>query len=376
MNVTVLTPDVSHNCLGRAHLLAELLSRTHDVQIVGPQFGDGVWSPVADDYDYEFAEAGSRLHSFCRAVPALLRLIDGDVVLVSKPRMQSYGVGLLKTLGEEYPLVLDIDDWETGFTLGEAGAFSYLRALPTLVDINSLYYKLLMERLVPVADELTVSNRFLADRFGGEIIPHVRDTDAFDPDRFSSTAARREFDLPPDDRLIMFSGTPRPHKGVEDLVHAVSELSRDDTRVVLVGAHDSDYVDELRRLGGDSLIVRGQQPFDTLPRWIAAADVVAIPQRDRPETLGQLPAKVFDAMAMGKPIVATAVSDLPEILDGCGLVVDPESPRRLREAIVRLLDDPTLRDSLGRRARRRCIERYSHDAVAPQLSEIVRSAVE
>lgn len=375
MDVTVLTPDVSHNCLGRAHLLAEMLSRTYEVEIVGPQFGDGIWSPVAGAYDYKSVETGSRIFSFGRAVPKLLDLIDGDVVFVSKPQLQSYGVGLLQTLGKEHPLVLDIDDWETGFALRK-GAFAYLSGIPSLVDVNSIYYKLLMERLASVADARTVSNSFLKERFGGVTIPHVRDTDVFDPDRFSFEDARREFDLPVDDYLVMFSGTPRPHKGIDDLIGAVSSMNRDDVRIVLVGAHESDYVDELRRLGGDSLIVRGQQPFDTLPRWISTADIIAIPQREGPETRGQLPAKVFDAMAMGKPVVSTTVSDLPTVLDECGIVVEPGAPRRLQEAIARLLDDPSLRDSLGRCARHRCVEKYSHDAVAPRLNAVVESAME
>jgi glycosyltransferase involved in cell wall biosynthesis len=373
MLITVLTPDVSHNCLGRAHLLAELLSRSYDVEIVGPDLGDGIWSPVAEDYEYKSVSTGSRMYSFGPTIAELLRLIDGDVVFVSKPQLQSFGVGLLKTVGREYPLVLDIDDWETGFALDERPV-SYLRALPTLVDVNSIYYKLLMEKLVPFADERTVSNSFLDDRFGGELIPHVRDTDVFDPDRFCMNAVRREFDLPQDDLLVMFAGTPRPHKGVDDLVRVVSKMDRDDVQVLLVGAHESDYVEELRRLGGDKLIIRGQQPFDSIPAWLAAGDVVAIPQRKRPATWGQLPAKVFDAMAMRKPIVATDVSDLSTVLDGCGLVVEPDAPEALRKAISRLLEDQSLRETLGERARKRCVAEYSHEAVAPRLASVVERA--
>jgi hypothetical protein len=56
------------------------------------------------------------------------------------------------------------------------------------------------------------------------------------------------------------------------------------------------------------------QPFDEIPKWVAAADVIAIPQKDSPATWGQLPSKVFDAMAMAKPIVATDVNDLSMVL--------------------------------------------------------------
>jgi glycosyltransferase involved in cell wall biosynthesis len=171
----------------------------------------------------------------------------------------------------------------------------------------------------------------------------------------------------------MFSGTPRPHKGVDDLARAVAAIDRDDVRAVVVGAHESEYVDTVRRLGGDSIIVRGMQPFDELPKWIAAADVIAIPQKDNPATWGQMLSKVFDAMAMAKPVIASDVSDLPTVLEDCGRIIEPGDIEELREAIVDLARHPELCEELGRRARQRCIKKYSYDALAPVMNNLVTS---
>jgi len=54
----------------------------------------------------------------------------------------------------------------------------------------------------------------------------------------------------------------------------------------------------------------------------------------------------FDAMAMANPIVATEVSDLPQILDGCGIVLEPDSPEALAEAIETLVEDERLQSEL------------------------------
>jgi glycosyltransferase involved in cell wall biosynthesis len=105
--------------------------------------------------------------------------------------------------------------------------------------------------------------------------------------------------------------------------------------------------------------VVGEIPFDDVPRYLVAADVVAVPQRATTDTVGQVPAKIFDAMALGRPIVSTAVSMIPEILDGCGVLVRPGDIVALRAALARVLDDPSGSAELGRRARARCIERYS-----------------
>jgi len=55
----------------------------------------------------------------------------------------------------------------------------------------------------------------------------------------------------------------------------------------------------------------------------------------------------FDAMAMANPIVVTEVSDLPQILDGCGIVLEPDSPEALAEAIETLVEDERLQSELG-----------------------------
>jgi len=95
----------------------------------------------------------------------------------------------------------------------------------------------------------------------------------------------------------------------------------------------------------------GPQPHALMPELLALSDMVVLPQRRTPIASAQVPAKVFEAMAMAKPIVATRMSDLPEILDNCGLLVEPGDIAQLAAAIERLLHDEPLGAELGRRAR-------------------------
>ena len=97
------------------------------------------------------------------------------------------------------------------------------------------------------------------------------------------------------------------------------------------------------------------------------ADVVALPQRDTRETDAQVPGKIYEAMAMARPILGTDVSDIPEILDGCGKIVAAEDTAALEAGLAELLDDPTGAARLGAAARERCIERYSWDAMGQIL---------
>ena len=121
--------------------------------------------------------------------------------------------------------------------------------------------------------------------------------------------------------------------------------------------------------------VLGEIPFDEVPRYLVAADVVAVPQRATTDTVGQVPAKIFDAMALARPIVSTAVSMIPEILEGCGVLVPPGDAVALAASLGRVLDDPSMAAELGRRARERCQARYSFAAARASLFPLVERAI-
>ena len=99
-----------------------------------------------------------------------------------------------------------------------------------------------------------------------------------------------------------------------------------------------------------------------------------VPLADTVMARSQMPCKVFEAMAMGKPIAASAVSDLPEVLAGCGRLIEPDRPDRAAQALAELLDDPRGAAQLGERARARCMERYaaaaSRQALLALLDEL------
>ena len=126
----------------------------------------------------------------------------------------------------------------------------------------------------------------------------------------------------------------------------------------------------LLQIAGDIFIHLGPKPHNDMPKYLAVADLVCLPQLDTPYARAQIPAKVFEAMAMEKAIIATSVSDLPEILSGCGLIVPPGDVDSLSKAIERLAMDVEFRETLGKAARARCIKHYSWDAMENSLNEV------
>jgi len=355
VKVSVLAADLSDNATGRADLLARLLSTRYEVEVIGPRFGAEVWMPARGGAIAQRSVRVGRYPGFAQRIPDLLELADGDVLVASKPRPTSFGLGLLARARRPRPLVLDIDDWEVGF-FSRSGAWGRVGRAFNFANPNGLPWTWLAERLVSRADAVTVASRFLERRFGGTLLPHVRDTDAWDPVRYDRAAARAALGAG-DSKVVMFLGTPRGHKGVDDLVEAVGALGPS-VVLALVGV-DPARSGAPRWSARSHVRVIGEIPFDDVPHYLVAADVVAVPQRATNDTVGQVPAKLFDAMALGRPIVSTSVSMIPEILEGCGVVVAPGDVYALAAAIRRLLDNPDEASALGRRARERCEARYS-----------------
>ena len=300
--------------------------------------------------------------------------IRDSIYIACKLRPTSFGIALLKKCLSGSPVLLDIDDWEAGFYYhsnfwGRVGRFL------NFSNPNGLPYTWLMEKLVGFADSVIVSNRFLQDRFTGLMVRHCRDTTALNPDNFDSKKVKSSLGLG-NNRVIMFMGTPRAHKGIDDLIQAVEGLSSSDLRLVFIGAEPSFYSTRCKTsLIQERLVVFPKVPFEELPKYLAAADILVIPQRDTTDTQGQSPAKLFDAMAMAKPIITTRVSDIPEVLGGNGYLVEPGNPEELGRTLQYVLDHPEEARKRGLRARERCMEFYDIKVMKAKLESLISGMI-
>jgi len=160
MKITILEYSLSHNCLIRSHVLAQILQRNHEVEIAGPVDESGIWDPLAGKYEYIPIQTGSRIYQFPRSITKFKERINGDVLWARKPRAVSFGLGLLLRQLDDIPLLLDIEDWEVGLITANRSQ-PWLRAVPDLIDCNSLYYTRLLEGITSYADGVSISNNFL-----------------------------------------------------------------------------------------------------------------------------------------------------------------------------------------------------------------------
>jgi len=190
---------------------------------------------------------------------------------------------------------------------------------------------------------------------------------------------KEEFGIRPDALLVAILGSVHPHKNHEMLVRAFGKVKpRLDTACLLIigTVQDEDYASRLRGLIkdlgiGDRVYWGG---FRTdIPEIMREFDLIAVPSLAEP--FGRT---TIEAMAAGLPVVATNTGASPEIvLDGVtGLLVGPDDPDGMCEAIVRILSDPALAGSMGSAGRRRIDEKFTVKRYVSDIEDILSESYE
>jgi glycosyltransferase involved in cell wall biosynthesis len=201
----------------------------------------------------------------------------------------------------------------------------------------------------------------------------VVEHDGFEPARFadlpSKSEARERLKLPHDAPLCVYTGGLLEWKGVELLVEAARELP--DVYFAIAGGMPVDIA-RLRMLAGGlaNLRIDGFQPPELVPLYLAAADLGVVPNRSKPALSARFtsPLKVFEAMAVGLPLVASNLPALRELLHHGedAWLVEPDDPKSLAQGIRTLLGDEELRTRLGKTLAARASE-HSWDARAARI---------
>ena len=378
IKVTVLVHDIASNTLGVATALAGVLAERFEVQVVGPEIAGGISEMYRGVFPYTVVSAPKlyRWPDFLWQVLPLAKAITGDVIIAVKAYADTVPVALWRKRKVGCKVVTYLDEWDAA-PLHEANADRWGKGfLSNLHHPLDDHYFPVVERLIRRTDAVVSSSSFLQNRFGGVVIPFGADTDLFCPQAEKESVALRASLGLNGKKIIVFAGVVRPHKGMELLLNAVQVLGDPAVRVLVVGPV-TDYLAELqsRPVNAPWLRCTGPQRKEMVARFLGVADLVVIPQDNTLLSQSQVPCKVFEAMAAGKPVIATAVSDLPEILEGCGLIVPPEHPSELANAIREVFSRPDAAMEKGAVARRKCLRQYSREIMSRQWTQCVERVV-
>ena len=222
-----------------------------------------------------------------------------------------------------------------------------------------------------IHDKWNIEDRKLA------VLPCAADVDAFRPN-YDSELVRRGLGLTTEP-IIMWVGGFYPWHDLDLLLRSFTLVLQrhSNARLVLVGDGQTrpSVTQKVLRDGlQHAVIMTGAIAHHSMPEMLSIAEVAVVPSA--PVSAGRggtgTPLKLFEYMAAGKAIVATALNQAVEVIqDGHnGLLVEAGDVNRFAQAILTLLSDPGKRDRLGQNARRQAVEQYSWEQYTRRLEEI------
>lgn len=197
-----------------------------------------------------------------------------------------------------------------------------------------------LRRVLPHADALVSMSRGLSAELEGLGVPAGRihqvangvDTAVFR--ERGRAGARQRLGVEPDRRVAFFVGRHEPEKGIGELMCAWDRVVQDVPGAMLVLAGAGNWqarVEAWAAARPDSVRVLGEQPLPVLAQWHAASNVFTLPSW-REGT----PNALLEALACGRPAVASAVGGIPDVLNDPrrGLLVPPRDARALADALA------------------------------------------
>jgi len=177
-------------------------------------------------------------------------------------------------------------------------------------------------------------------------------------------------------KIILFFGAVRRNKGLEYLLKAepIIRKSLKDFKIIIAGKCD-EWHRYQKFITDDAQVtaINNYIPNEELPKYFNEASIVVLPYISATQS-GIVPL----AFTFGKPVIATSVGAIPEIVENgkTGILVEPRNEKALAYAIIKLLLDDDLREKMSRNAIKCCNERLSWDSIARKTVKIYDEVIQ
>jgi len=378
---------------GRAHAVKRRRTRRIGITCYSHFGGSGV---VATELGLALARRGYEVHFIAHSLPFRLRAFASNVFFhevsaATYPVFEQSPYNLaLSTKMVEVVENYDLDLLHVHYAMPFATSAYLARQLLlprslgivttlhgtdiTIVGVEPAFFRV-TQFSIQSSDRVTAVSRFLKERaessFGItrpiEVIYNFVDSKVFAPRRRSGMRLAA-----PDTRILMHASNFRPVKNIPIIIHVFAEVRKRLTaKLVMVGDGPEKAAAEhlARELGVErDVLFLGNQ--DCMEDLLPLADVFLLPSSS--ESFGLV---ALEAMSAEVPVVASNVGGLPEVVDHglTGFLHDPGHVAGFVASALRLLENETLRRTMGRRARRVARERFNIDEMVSRYTRVYDS---
>lgn len=302
-----------------------------------------------------------------------------DIIIATSPQFFCGWAGILSGWFKRRPCILEIRDiWpesiEAASAMGNRGALRFLEFLEKklyafathIVTVGEGYKANMVSKGVPPGKI--------------SIITNGADMDMFSP-------------MPPDEVLCdryglndhftcAYIGTIGLCSCLEVINGMADELrkrNRNDIKVLVVGdgAIKQQLENEAMEMGLENIVYTGLQEKKLMPAFISVSNACVAHLKKHELFQSVLPSKIFESLAMGKPIILGVEGDAEELINDAkaGICVEPENPSQLADAVIKLADDQQLAAELGENGHDYCMKNYNRDVLAGKYIELIETVV-
>lgn len=250
-----------------------------------------------------------------------------------------------------------------------ADHYGALKGIPTAAfnAATCALERRLVDMFVPVSHAVAEGNRLVGSQLPWQVIPN------FVPDTVGNVPPIDDSYLQqlPDEPFLLFVGAFGRYKGVDVLIEAYKQLSSPPP-LVLIGYETSEYPVQTQNMP-DGVVVLQNWPHDAvMAAWQRC--MIGFAPSVWNEPCATVP---MEAMAVGKPVIATRIGGLTDIVaDGeTGILVEPGSVDELANAMQRLIADPDLRAQMGTKGLER-VRLFQASTVVPQYEQLYAQLVQ
>lgn len=313
--------------------------------------------------------------SFMCSATLLCRLVEkADIVVSTSPQFFNGLAGFFVSKLLQTPWVLEIRDlWPE--SIKAVGAIRQKTVIHILERIETFMYSR--------ADHIVSLTRafrrhIMARGISSESISIV--TNGADLDQFSQVAGENEVEGKyglNDKFVVSFIGTHGMAHGLDTVLRAAQILEvRKEILFLMVGdgAERNRILNEKDALGLDNVMMLGQQEKRLMPHFISASDACMVLLRKSDLFKTVIPSKIFEAMAMERPIIHGVEGESREIIEkaGCGICIEPENAAELADAVLTLYKDSALCRRLAANGLKYVRAKYSRDDLADKYLNILK----
>jgi glycosyltransferase involved in cell wall biosynthesis len=222
--------------------------------------------------------------------------------------------------------------------------------------------KLIAKRIFREADRVVVINEGLREYAIG-MGAHPETTcvirAGIDHELFGShvdgQAVRRHYGIAEDEKVLFFMGWLYHFSGMKEVLAALAKREREDLGVKVLIVGDGDAFEELQRMRTDlglenCVTLAGKQPYERIPEFVAASDVCMLPAHNNEIMCDIVPIKMYEYMAMGKPVIATRLPGIMKEFGSDNGVLWIERPEDALDKALEVIKAGTI-ESHGEKAR-------------------------